>query len=149
MSKFFIFEKPDGSLAITQVLDETIDEDSLVESLLNDKNHEDYVLKQKIDYYPPINPDFFKCYVYVEDNVVLDMAKAREHWKNQLRLRRQPMLDSLDIQFQRAIETGDAELQAEITAKKNILRDCTSNPAIDAAQSIFDLKQTLPDLLKE
>ncbi len=149
MSRFFIFERPDGALAITHVVDKTLDEDVLINNLLQDKNHEGFILKEKTDTYPNMSPDFFKCYVYTDIGVVLDMAKAREEWRNQLRQRRIPVLDKLDIEFQRALEVNDTKKQAEIVANKNILRDCTANPAIETATNIFELKQTLPNLLKE
>ncbi len=93
---------------------------------------------------------FYKALVLDEDdNFAYDMAKARDVWKDILRRLREPKLQELDLQYQLADEDGDAELKAEIVAKKKILRDCTADPAIAAATSLNDLRRTLPELLAD
>ena len=51
----------------------------------------------------------------------IDMAKAREIHKNNIREARTPKLAELDIEFQKALETGAST--TEIVAKKQKLRD--------------------------
>jgi hypothetical protein len=51
--------------------------------------------------------------------------KALYHLKNVIRNRRTRLFPELDTQFMRALETGDTILQAEIIAKKQILRSLT------------------------
>jgi hypothetical protein len=68
----------------------------------------------------------------------IDMAKAREIHKNKIRVARKPLLEALDIEFQKAQETS-ADTSA-IVAKKNALRDAPADSAIDAATDEADLK---------
>ena len=63
--------------------------------------------------------------------IKLDMAKAREIHRNKIREIRVKLLQSLDVEFQKAQETG-ADTTA-IVAKKNALRDAPADSAIDAA----------------
>ena len=68
----------------------------------------------------------------------IDMAKAKEIHKNKIRIARQPLLESLDIEFQKALETS-ADTSA-IVAKKQALRDAPADSAIDAATDDAGLK---------
>lgn len=62
--------------------------------------------------------------------IVVDMDKARDIHRDNLRRDRAPLLEALDIQFMRALEGGHAT--ADITEQKRVLRDVTSDPRIDA-----------------
>lgn len=55
----------------------------------------------------------------------IDIQKVREIHKNSMRVARQPILESLDIEYMRSIESGDTAKQLEIANKKQELRDCT------------------------
>ncbi len=68
----------------------------------------------------------------------IDMAKAKEIHKNKIREARTPLLEALDIEFQKAQETS-ADTSA-IVAKKNALRDAPADSAIDAATDEAGLK---------
>jgi len=68
----------------------------------------------------------------------VDMAKAREIHKTKIREARKPLLDELDIEFQKALETGAST--TDIVAKKNALRDAPADSAIDAATDEAALK---------
>ena len=68
----------------------------------------------------------------------VDMAKAREIHKNRIRDARAPKLAELDIEFQKAQETG-ADTSA-IVAKKNALRDAPADSGIAAASDTDALK---------
>ena len=70
----------------------------------------------------------------------IDMAKAREIHKNNIRYARAPKLAELDIEFQRAIETDDATKKAEIATKKQALRDAPADSGIAAASDADSLK---------
>ena len=67
-----------------------------------------------------------------------DMAKAREIHKANIREARIPKLTELDVQFQRALETGTST--TDIVAKKQALRDAPSNSSITSANSEAELK---------
>ena len=68
----------------------------------------------------------------------VDMAKAREIHKTNIRTARTPKLQELDIEFQKAQETS-ADTSA-IVAKKQALRDAPADSAIDAATDEAGLK---------
>ena len=68
----------------------------------------------------------------------IDMAKAREIHKTNIRTARAPKLAELDIEFQKAQESGSAT--TDIVAKKNALRDAPADSAIAAASTADELK---------
>ena len=66
------------------------------------------------------------------------MTKAREIHKNKIREAREPLLNALDIEFQKALETGAST--TDIVAKKNALRDAPADSAINSASDTNALK---------
>ena len=68
----------------------------------------------------------------------IDMAKAREIHKTNIRQARAPKLAELDIEFQKAQETS-ADTSA-IVAKKKALRDAPADSGITAASDAAALK---------
>ena len=68
----------------------------------------------------------------------VDMAKAREIHKNNIRSARQPLLEALDIEFQKALETGAST--TDIDAKKQALRDAPADSGITSAADTDALK---------
>ena len=68
----------------------------------------------------------------------IDMAKAREIHKTNIREARASKLAELDVEFQKALETGAST--TDIIAKKNALRDAPADSAIDAATDEAGLK---------
>ena len=67
-----------------------------------------------------------------------DMAKAKELHKNNIRNAREIKLKELDVEFNKALETGAST--TDIVAKKNALRDAPADSAIDAATDEAALK---------
>ena len=68
----------------------------------------------------------------------VDMAKAREIHKTNIRNARAPKLAELDIEFQKALETGAST--TDIVAKKQALRDAPADSGIAAASDADALK---------
>ena len=68
----------------------------------------------------------------------IDMAKAREIHKTNIRNARTPKLAELDIEFQKALETGAST--TDIVAKKQALRDAPADSGIAAASDADELK---------
>jgi len=81
--------------------------------------------------------------------IKVNMTKAREIKRDQLRAERKPLLEQLDVEFMRAQEAGDTALQQEIAAKKQALRDATVDPVIDAAATPDELKAAVPAALAD
>ena len=68
----------------------------------------------------------------------IDMAKAREINKTNIRAAREPKLAELDVEFQKALETGAST--TDIVAKKQALRDAPADSGIAAASDAAALK---------
>tara|TARA_A100001201_G_scaffold32369_1_gene34932 strand:+ start:734 stop:994 length:261 start_codon:yes stop_codon:yes gene_type:complete len=68
----------------------------------------------------------------------IDMAKAREIHKTNIRTAREPLLANLDIEFQKALETSSST--TDIVSKKQALRDAPADSAIASAKTEAQLK---------
>ena len=68
----------------------------------------------------------------------IDMSKARDIHKNNIREARKDKLAALDIEFQKAQETSADT--SEIVAKKQALRDAPADSGIAAASNTDALK---------
>lgn len=86
--------------------------------------------------------------------IAIDMGKARDIWRDRLRAARKPLLEALDIAFQRAFEKkvyGDADQanyeMTTIISRKQALRDAPYDPRIAAAQTPEQLKALTLDVL--
>ena len=67
-----------------------------------------------------------------------DMAKAKEIHKTNIREARAPKLAELDVEFQKALETGAST--TDIVTKKQALRDAPADSAINSANTTDELK---------
>ena len=67
-----------------------------------------------------------------------NMTKAKEIHKNNIRAARTPLLTALDVEFQKAQETGAST--TDIVAKKNALRDAPAASGISTATTTDELK---------
>lgn len=74
----------------------------------------------------------------------IDLAKAKEIWKNKIRRARKSRLEALDIQWQKAFEDGNIKIAATFAAKKKILRDLTEREELTKATSIAQLIKFWP-----
>ena len=68
--------------------------------------------------------------------ITVNIEKAKDITKDRLRAERAPLLQALDVQFQRALETGEST--ADIVAEKQRLRDITQ--LADQAETLDELK---------
>jgi hypothetical protein len=68
--------------------------------------------------------------------ITINLNKAKDITKDKLRAERAPLLQALDVQFQRALESGSDT--AAIVAEKQRLRDITT--LADAATTTDELK---------
>ena len=70
--------------------------------------------------------------------IKIDMAKAKEIHKTNIRYARTPKFAELDIEFQKALETSADT--SSIVAKKQALRDAPADSAIESATDEAGLK---------
>ena len=68
--------------------------------------------------------------------IQVNIDKAKDITKDKLRAERKPLLESLDVQFQRALETGANT--SDIVAEKQRLRDITLT--VDSMTTVDELK---------
>lgn len=75
--------------------------------------------------------------------IQVNITKAKEITKDRLRQERTPKLEALDVQFQRALESGSDT--TDIANKKQQLRDAPAS--VDSMTTVEQLKAaTLPDV---
>lgn len=92
-----------------------------------------------------IDNDYFNAYEFDSElGAKVNINKAKEIHFDKLRSARTPLLASLDVDFMRAVESGDMALQKEIAAKKQALRDVTKTELPDTLEGI---KNTWPEIL--
>jgi len=72
--------------------------------------------------------------------ITINMDKARDIHRDNIRLARKSKLEEKDIEFMRAVESADTATQASVAAEKQSLRDATSDPDIAAATTPEELK---------
>tara|TARA_R100001510_G_C7490760_1_gene98673 strand:+ start:42 stop:314 length:273 start_codon:yes stop_codon:yes gene_type:complete len=70
----------------------------------------------------------------------VNIPKAKELQKERFRRVRQPLLEALDIDYQRADEAGDASKKTEVATKKQALRDVTNNTALNDATTEAEVR---------
>jgi hypothetical protein len=81
--------------------------------------------------------------------ITINITKAKEIAKEVLRTERQPVLQKLDIEFQKALETGNTELQTAVVEQKQALRDITKHSSIVNAKTVEKLKTSMNTLVDE
>ena len=80
--------------------------------------------------------------------ITINIDKAKEIQKNRWRTARKPILEKLDTQFMRAVETGDTAKQQQIATQKQSLRDVTTTD-LSSVTTPEELKNVWPDILNE
>jgi len=147
--KKIIYTRPDGGLSVVHPVINTLGEaegfteaDALARALA--KLPADAINPQVVE--PTVIPTdrtFRNGWSHGGNKVDHDLPKCREILKDKLRADRVPKLAALDMAYMRADEMGDTAEKRSIAAQKQVLRDVTSNPAIEAAQTPEALKLLL------
>ena len=86
----------------------------------------------------PTDRTFRDAWIQDSKTIKTDMAKAREVHKTKIREARTSKLAELDIEFQKALETGAST--TDIVSKKQALRDAPADSAIASADTEAKLK---------
>lgn len=77
--------------------------------------------------------------------ITIDISKAKDIWKDKIRVARKPALEKLDIDFIKAQETSSDT--TFIVADKQTLRDLPSQ--VDTATTTDEIKAVWNDMLGE
>lgn len=132
---FIIYPQQDNTIAIITPCD------SIGSALKDVPENTPYKIVETID----IDTEFFNAYEFDNNRgVKINISKAKAIYLNKFRAARKPLLEKLDVNFMRAVESGDTTLQHEIAAKKQALRDVTSTELPDTLEGI---KSTWPEIL--
>ena len=75
--------------------------------------------------------------------ITIDIAKAKDVWKDKIRVARKPALEKLDVDYNRAVEDGNSTTQ--IVTDKNTLRDLPDQ--VDTATTVDEIKAVWNDML--
>lgn len=89
----------------------------------------------------------FRDALEVSGGIKFNADKAKTIWKNKWREARKSKLASLDIDFMRAVESGDQAKQAEISGKKQALRDVTLTEIPGTTPE--EIKSVWPEVLND
>ena len=136
ITKSIVYTEDDGTVALIRLTPRT--------SLSVEEAQTQYVPDGKNSYIvnnSDINVDYDFRYSWTYDpssGFGINMAKAKDEHKNNIRARREELMPALDVEFQRAQETGSDT--SAIVAKKNALRDAPANSAINSCTTTDELK---------
>ena len=98
---------------------------------------ETYYILDKADV--PTDDTYWEAVNYSPSNgFTWDIAKSKEIQKGMIRTAREPKLQELDVQFQRALESGAST--SSIVTQKQALRDATASTALANATTIAEIK---------
>ena len=75
--------------------------------------------------------------------ITIDIPKAKDIWKNKIRVARKPVLEKLDVDFMKAQEEGTDT--TSIVNDKQTLRDLPSQ--VDTATTTDEIKAVWNDML--
>lgn len=147
-----VYTRPDGGICVVTPVRNTYPEteeltDAEVEQRAWDKLPDDAIDPRFVDEGDiPEDRTFRGAW---KPDLSVDMDKARDIHKDRMRAVRKPLLEALDVEYQRADERGEAEAKAkaEVAARKQALRDVTADPAIAAAETPDDLMAVWPEVL--
>ena len=82
------------------------------------------------------------------NGIEIDMPKAREIHMERLRNERNQKLKEADVEFMKAVESGDSKKVQDVSAKKQTLRDMTANIDFSGINTPEELKNFVPKELK-
>jgi hypothetical protein len=136
--KAIIYPQFNGIIGVIYPTENT-DIETLVKNLLPDGTPHTVVDNLKID------GALFDAYEYSSGGPVFNVSKAHALWKNKWRKIRDLKLQQLDIEFLRAVETGDSIKQKNISQQKQLYRDVTN---IELPDTPDQIKSVWPEILR-
>lgn len=131
----FIYENDEGGITIVTPSDKT----DLTLDEIKDKccpSGKTIITINKSEM--PSNRNFRNAWKLNSNSIETDISKAKEIHKTNIRNARVSKLAELDIEFQKALETGAST--TDIVSKKQALRDAPADSAIDSASDEAALK---------
>lgn len=87
----------------------------------------------------PSDRRYRDAWVDTGDRIVPELERSKGIFRDHLRRLRVPLLEELDVAYQRADEMGDTIEKLRVANVKQRLRDITGDPRIEAAKTIEEL----------
>ena len=132
---FITYPQPNGQVAVI------IPTGDVNDAIKDVPTGVEYKIVESVD----INNAFFNAYEFDKDaGAKININKAKEIHLARFRSARIPLLASLDVDFMRAVESGNTTLQKEIASKKQALRDVTKT---ELPNTLEEIKSTWPEIL--
>lgn len=125
-------------VAITYILEDMSIEDYCSKFLNDDKNYVELLENNAFDIY------FREAWELENSTLSVNINKAKNVHIDNFRAFRKPLLAALDVEFMRAVESGDSTRQSEIAAQKQALRDVTT---VELPNTLEGIKATWPSIL--
>jgi hypothetical protein len=137
--KTVIYPEENNKLSIMAILDEKTPIEETVRKSVPE--NVPYTVVENLQ----LDPEFLDCYEYRDGQAVINYEWAKEIQKNKWRQLRKPILEKLDVEFMKALETGNNNKVQEIGSQKQELRDVTKTLLID---NLDDIKNAMPNILQ-
>jgi hypothetical protein len=93
----------------------------------------------------PGDRTFRNAWALADGAIDVDMPAAREMHMDVIRIDRDKALETLDVTFMRAVESGDTDAQAAVAAEKQVLRDIPQTFDLSPHANADDLNAAWPD----
>jgi hypothetical protein len=134
---FITYPQPNGQVAVV------IPTGDVNDAIKDVPEGVEYKIVDSVD----IDNDYFNAYEFdAELGAKVNIDKAKATHLDKFCSARTPLIEKLDVDFMRAVETGNVELQKEIAAKKQALRDVTKT---ELPNDLEGIKNTWPTILGE
>lgn len=140
-----IFCRSDGFITVNTAVDDA-DINEIIskwEAANNGVKVIKYVAINKDEF--PISKEFRNAWSFDGDSVKVNMAKARDIHRDKLRMSRSIYFEPLERAQRQALTIGDMKSAKSLELKLQSLRDITSDPKIESAQTPYDLFKAAPD----
>ena len=132
---FITYPQPNGQVAVV------IPTGDVNDAIKDVPEGVEYKIVDSVD----IDNGYFNAYDFDADlGAKVNIEKAKAIHLNKFRSTRTPLIEKLDIDFMRAVETGNTSLQQEIASKKQALRDVTKT---ELPNTLEGIKATWPEIL--
>jgi hypothetical protein len=98
----------------------------------------------------PSNRSFRNAWTTTKSySVTVDLAKSKDVARDKIREARDPALVKQDVAYQRADESGDADVKAAVIARKVVLRDAPSDSRITDSADVDALETAMNTIVDE
>lgn len=132
--KRFILNRSDGGVSIMSILDDSKVEDEILKSQFDIISFRELTENEVLP-----RRDYREAWSDQGKTIEVDLEKAKEVKRQFLRKERVSILNDLDVESIKALESNDSVKLEEVKNEKQRLRDAPSSPAIDNATSLEDL----------